>query len=95
MFTLMCDIFIMCFVLSEILSLEEEDEYSRSLFPSVAATAAAASAGVVVVVVVVTAAGGGGGCCCWLLLRGTRGGCCCCWWLWREEGRGLFGCNYN
>ena len=26
MFTLMCDIFIMCFVLSEILSLEEEGE---------------------------------------------------------------------
>jgi len=26
MFTLMCDIFIMCFVLSEILSLEEEEE---------------------------------------------------------------------
>ena len=49
MFTLMCDIFIMCFVLSEILSLEEEKEYSRSLFPS----AAAAAAIVVVVSVVV------------------------------------------
>jgi hypothetical protein len=44
MFTLMCDIFIMCFVLSEILSLEEEEEYSRSLFPSAAAAAAAAAA---------------------------------------------------
>ena len=41
MFTLMCDIFIMCFVLSEIFSLVEE-EYSRSLFPSVVAAAAAA-----------------------------------------------------
>jgi hypothetical protein len=26
MFTLMCDIFIMCFVLSDILSLEDEEE---------------------------------------------------------------------
>ena len=34
----------MCFVLSEILSLEEEEEYSRSLFPSAAAAAAAAAA---------------------------------------------------
>jgi hypothetical protein len=42
MFTLMCDIFIMCFVLSEIFSLVEEKEYSRSLFPSVVAAAAAA-----------------------------------------------------
>ena len=42
MFTLMCDIFIMCFVLSEIFSLAEEKEYSRCLFPSVVAAAAAA-----------------------------------------------------
>jgi hypothetical protein len=33
----------MCFVLSEILSLEEEEENSRSLFPSVAAAAAAST----------------------------------------------------
>ena len=36
MFTLICDIFIICFVLSEIFSLVEEKEYSRSLFPSAA-----------------------------------------------------------
>ena len=48
MFTLVFDIFIMCFVLS----LEEEEGYSRSLFPS---TVAAAAAGVAVAVVVAVA----------------------------------------
>ena len=54
MFTLVFDIFIMCFVLS----LEKEEGYSRSLFPS---TVAAAAAGVTVAVVVAVAVVG----CCW------------------------------
>ena len=63
MFTLMCDIFIMCFVLSEILSMAEEKEYSRSLFPSAAVVAAAVVA-YIPLSAAAAAAGAGGGCCC-------------------------------